>query len=1668
MAGNLIGTNAAGTGAIGNGSSGVNIEAGASGNIIGGTLAADRNIISGNAQNGVLINDITSTGNVIAGNYIGLGGDGDTVVGNGLNGISLLGGIGTIIGGFTATPGTGGGNVISGNAGGGVVINGSQGEFIRGNLIGTDQTGLLDRGNASYGIQISNGSPHTVGGDDSADGTLDGIVQARNVISGNDLGGIFLNSGPSNVTIQGNYIGTNLTGTGAIANGLNATHHGIAVASSYFVIIGGTTAGAGNVISGNTGIGISATQQNLANQTVTIQGNFIGTNAAGSAAIPNVVGGISVSNGLANSATIGGTSASARNIISGNTGYGISFSGATSGAVVQGNYIGTNASGTAAIGNSTGVRIDSGAHDNTIGGDVAAARNIISGNSASGIVIVGGGTDGNVFEGNYIGLNAAGTLDLGNSAHGVFIDQGAANNTVGGTNTTAVQSLIISGSTGGYILLFDAFGTGVLPIGATASQVEAELNGLSTIGGVGGSVTVTQVGNIYTIRFGGTLQYSVLPAIAFSPVGGDVSGTVDVVSQGAFLGNVISGNDQNGVYIQSQNAGEISDNNTVAGNYIGTDRTGTLAIGNTLHGVVIVAPSVATNDTIGGSASGSGNVISGNLQDGVRIDGAAFNTLAGNIVGLDVTGSTILGNGVVGIRLFNQAQSNTIGGTTPEERNVISGNGTVGIAIANSQTSQNVVIGNYIGTSITGQLARGNATHGIAINDANNNTIGGTTVAERNVISGNSSAGVFITGSGATGNTISGNYIGLSASGTVRRGNGTSGVLINSSASNNTIGGTSPGSGNVISANTVNGVLMDGASFNVVAGNIIGLDPTGTIDLGNNQDGVALNSGSTNNVIGGTVAAARNIISGNDAAGVIFRNTGTSNNSVIGNYIGTDINGTLALGNVEAGVTFNNNPSQNTVGGTTPAERNVISGNQAGGIRMQNDSTGNSIIGNYIGVAADGMTAIGSGNRGVYIFGGSSGNVIGGTAPGAGNIIAYSLNAGVAIDEGNTVNNSIRGNSIYSNGGLGIDLGDDGVTTNDATDADTGPNGLQNFPILTFVGGGASTSPKGLLNAAANATYLVDFYASDTADPSGHGEGKRYLGSATVITDALGRATISITLLSSTTSSEFVTATVTDVSGNTSEFAQSVLADIPPTVNLNAPASALLGITLPFTPILTDSVPGKTYQYSWAVTLNGTPKPLPDATVVSDTATNQETFFFTPAQTGTYMVSVTVTDSRGGVVTTISDPIVVTATTLGVTITGNPLGSPVPFAVVAGEPVTLTSRIADPRQPTIDPKTGLAVTPNYTYAWSISRNGVPFTLPVGTVTSDSTLTFSPTSDGLYLASVSVQDGTLAAGADSVSLYNTGAPSAQVIATPGTAVTAGTLVGLRAVLTDVALRRSLSYAWTITPDNGQSVIQATTATGDYSFTPTTNGNYLVSLTITDDLNRSRVGTPLQICASKAIPTVTISGAPQRRFPVQRSASQAPPAPPGTGNTYTLSWTATNTAGTVSPATTSGSTFTFTPSAAGTVVVTLTATDQYGVKTAVPVVIGVAPPAATLTVSHPAGQLQGQQLSWTANLSPAPAGTTYSWSALLPDGHYKNLQYWYQQLAHAAHSRPAGAIRSHGYSNSKRVPVHVPTAGGRHTSRRGPGPDCGLRCSESTGRASSQSLGGRYGHPDWHRN
>lgn len=427
--------------------------------------------------------------------------------------------------------------------------------------------------------------------------------------------------------------------------------------------------------------------------------------------------------------------------------------------------------------------------------------------------------------------------------------------------------------------------------------------------------------------------------------------------------------------------------------------------------------------------------------------------------------------------------------------------------------------------------------------------IGGTTSTARNIISGNSVDGIVIDGANSQtfrSVTVQGNYIGTDINGTTAIGNGRYGVYLFQQASGVTIGGSVAGAGNLISGNVSHGIVSSGGIYNTIQGNIIGLDKTGTTRIANQGHGIDL-IGSSYTTIGGTTALARNVISGNSTDGIAIENSTSTGNVIHGNYIGTDINGsaTTGLGNSRYGVYFYNGATGNTLGGTSAGSGNVISGNTNYGVMVEGNS--NTIQGNTIGRNIGNSSSLAN-SVGVYVNN-VTGTQIGGSTTGAANIIAGNTNPGVVIAGTSAAGNTILQNSIFSNGGLGIDLAaDTTVQANDSLDADTGANGLQNFPVISSaVSSPAGTTIVGSLNSLASTQFRIEFFSIPSgAQDTTNGEGPNYLGFINVTTDGSGNASFTEFLQNLfIAAGDRVTATATvrpsDVTfGNTSEFSANV------------------------------------------------------------------------------------------------------------------------------------------------------------------------------------------------------------------------------------------------------------------------------------------------------------------------------------------------------------------------------------------------------------------------------------------------------------------------------------------------------------------------------------------------
>ena len=356
------------------------------------------------------------------------------------------------------------------------------------------------------------------------------------------------------------------------------------------------------------------------------------------------------------------------------------------------------------------------------------------------------------------------------------------------------------------------------------------------------------------------------------------------------------------------------------------------------------------------------------------------------------------------------------------------------------------------------------------------------------------------------------------------------------------------------------GIYVGSGNGNTIAGNYIGTNSAGTAASANSY-GIYVNSGS--NTIGGLSTNDRNVISGNTNDGIYIVGSSATNNVIQNNYIGINAAGTAAVAN-KIGIQLGDGSIGNTIGGTSASARNVISGNTEYGIYLTGSNTYNNLIqGNYIGTNAAGSAGIGNGYQGIAIANNAANNTIGGTTSGAGNLIAFNGFDGIALASTAGTGNSILRNSIYSNGGLGIDLSDNGVTANDSGDGDSGPNTLQNFPVLTSaVSLSGDTTISGSLNSAANTTYRIEFFYSPSGseDASGYGEGRFYLDFIDVTTNGSGNATISAVLTGvMLTNGDRVTATATQKTGgstysNTSEFAMNVVV-----ANNSAPTNTVPG-----------------------------------------------------------------------------------------------------------------------------------------------------------------------------------------------------------------------------------------------------------------------------------------------------------------------------------------------------------------------------------------------------------------------------------------------------------------------------------------------------------------------------
>lgn len=747
---------------------------------------------------------------------------------------------------------------------------------------------------------------------------------------------------------------------------------------------------------------------------------------------------------------------------------GLSIGGFNYGVVLYGDrtkvercFIGTLDGETPSANRGFGMVVFSGS--NRIGGVDAEQRNVISGNTLSGLDIEGESASDNEVYGNYVGLNSTGTRALGNEGAGILV-YGASGTTIGGSS---------SGKR-----------------------------------------------------------------------------------------NWIGGNRQSGVEISAGSTASV-----VSGNFIGTDVQGQSPLGNRGAGVLL---SSASANWIGSGEPGAGNLISGNLLSGVNLNihstfggSTEDNHILGNLIGTRADGLQALPNFQAGILVFGSIHLTWIGGLEPGEGNVISGNRLNGIELF-GPTTDTQIVGNRIGVDITASKAIPNAAAGVLVTQATHTRIGSTNNAGRNIISGNGLSGIEITGN-ANENSILGNWIGIDASGTNPIPNQEAGVLL-SSASRNRVGGPGTGEGNVLSGNGLSGINLNVNSRygsvsedNVIQGNVIGASPDGQVAVGNLQAGILAFGEVHGTLVGGEETGTGNLISGNKVNGIEL-NGSIQGTAILGNIIGLSANRLDAMPNDSAGILLSgfdsSVPSDTLIGNGSPFAANWISGNRLSGIEIRGRGANNQISGNQIGTALVSTIDTGNNQHGIFVSQETDPAVPLEGLSITDNVIAFNGLAGVfvggAVSEfhPNSTGINIRRNAIYANQGLAIGLGEQGPQANDSQDSDQGPNDYQNYPELSQ----AVLISTGLLEVEGEilgpqgASDTIDFYLTPSCPASGSGEGRYWVGTASVkVASPLPEnfhASFPIPLELGSLQDVVLTATSTDSAGNTSEFSPCLLLNV--------------------------------------------------------------------------------------------------------------------------------------------------------------------------------------------------------------------------------------------------------------------------------------------------------------------------------------------------------------------------------------------------------------------------------------------------------------------------------------------------------------------------------------------
>ncbi|QDV47069.1 Lectin C-type domain protein [Stieleria neptunia] len=896
---------------------------------------------------------------------------------------------------------------------------------------------------------------------------------------------------------------------------------------------------------GNTGVVIRGDHAILT-------GSFVGTDAIGATAKPNRgTAGVFIDG--AEDVIVGGHSIADRNVISGNTRDGIAVD-LSRRVDVSGNYIGTTADGMQPLANDEkGIEIGR-SHQVRVGGDRRiGSGNVISGNTRHGISVTLGSSEIDI-SGNFVGVDSQGYNPLGNGERGVSISN-SVDVAVGGNKLEGLGNVISANGSHGVIA--DA-GSSLITI--SGNLIGTDSTGVIDLGNSGRGITVTDVSEVL--------------------IGGPIPAH----------GNVISGNVTNAI---GNNFGQLIQDITITSNIIGLNAAGNAAIPNgsptgDSQGIRIRN---AFNVTIG--APGAGNVISGNAGSfarGIGMSQTTNLTIQANRIGTDASGTAMIGNTRDGIHIDSSSVV-LIGGAAEGEGNLISGNDRDGVLIEDSIGVD--LLGNKIGTDITGMLDFGNGEDGISVYGTTNLRIGGNLGAASNVVSGNDRTGIDLSGYGHnddfnSGITIAGNLIGTTADGNSPLANRREGLLISRTyraiVEQNVISGNGVEPSGV--PNSAPGVSIQDAR----------LDTTvfqWPVSEGGNDHYYLIappmlwaDAESTATAVGGHLAS----VTSQDEADFIqaaFRSTDAFHRSE-DLYIG------LNDRDVESVFQWTTNEPFDPVG-FAPWRSNEphANGNNDDAVLLKTDGTWDNVrddsvmfslfefefepifspgtatlqdseirlMDNTIGLGLDRLTPLGNGGFGAFIrrsetvwvqgnfvadnggagieFDDTSVAIVGGPLSDARNQIFGNAADGLSIT-GSSEGVFVGPNSIFNNGGLGIDLGNDGPTPNDPDDVDAGPNGLQNTPTIQRVAiSETNTVIFGTLQSDPDTTFSIELFANDVAAAE-EAEGEIYLGTAYASTGPTGLGTFQMTVPDVVAPDLYLTATAEHQLRGTSEFSPGV------------------------------------------------------------------------------------------------------------------------------------------------------------------------------------------------------------------------------------------------------------------------------------------------------------------------------------------------------------------------------------------------------------------------------------------------------------------------------------------------------------------------------------------------